>query len=316
MDLFYILLGILILYCGGESLVRGSVLIAKHLKISPIFVGSVIIGFGTSLTEVTVSIEAMLKDAPEIAIGNVIGSNIANIFFILGICALISPFSVTNNRINKDVWVMLFATIILSIFGLFGKLNFLEGILMLLFLFLYIFSSYLKDKNYSDSKSKNDEINNELGWLQNLNLPLSFLLSIIGILLLIIGSSLFLDGSISLANYFQIEKEIIGLTIISFGSCLPEITTATVAAYKKRGSIVMASIVGSNIFNILSIVGIISLMGDITIPEHILKFDLWLFLGSTILLAIMIFRKIQFNRIIGCNFLLAYILYIYSLFIF
>ena len=157
----------------------------------------------------------------------------------------------------------------------------------------------------------------DLGFAKNFNLPLSIILSIFGIILLILGSSLFLDGSIAIANKFSIRKEVIGLGIVAVGSCLPELTTAIVASIRKHGNIIIASIVGSNIFNILSIIGVISLIDDIVVPDHILKilkFDLWVFLAATIILSFMLLRGIKFSRKIGLIFLISYILYFYTLF--
>lgn len=313
MDILSIISGLIILFLGGESLIKGSISVARHLNISRILVSCVIVGFGTSMPEMTVSIDAIVKGAPEIAIGNVIGSNIANILFILGICATISPFYLKDNLIKRDVFIMVGSTIMLCVFGVFGVLNSIEGLFMILLLISYITYSYLEDKkNFSDDDI--DNIQSDLGVIKNLNLPFSAILAIVGIMLLIAGSSLFLNGAISMANKFNISKEIIGLGIVAIGSCLPELTTAIVAAIRKHGNIVIASIVGSNIFNILSIVGVISLMTDIVIPKHILKFDLWLFLAVTIILSIMLLKSIRFSRFVGIGFLFTYVLYFYVLF--
>jgi cation:H+ antiporter len=312
-DILIIISGLIILFLGGEALIKGSISVARHLNISRILVSSVIVGFGTSMPEMTVSIDAILKGAPEIAIGNVIGSNIANILFILGICAIISPFYLKDALIKRDVFVMIGSTIMLCAFGVFGVLNYAVGLFMILALISYIAYSYLNDKKHFSS-SDIDNIQSDLGVVKNFNLPLSVSLCVIGIILLIAGSSLFLNGAISIANKFNISKEIIGLGIVAIGSCLPELTTAVVAAIRKHGNIVIASIVGSNIFNILSIVGVISIMTDIKIPQHILKYDLWLFLAATTILAIMLLKSIKFTRLVGSSFLTIYIVYFYTLF--
>ena len=148
MDIVAIISGIIILYLGGEALIKGAVSVARHLKISKILVSSVIVGFGTSMPEMTVSVDAMLKNTPEIAVGNVIGSNIANILLILGISALITPFRMTNNSIKRDVCVKLSATIIFSLLGALQKIGFFHGLLLLGILVTYIIYSYIRALHY------------------------------------------------------------------------------------------------------------------------------------------------------------------------
>lgn len=311
--LLSIISGLIILLVGGEVLIKGAILIAKNLNISKILVSSVIVGFGTSMPEMTVSIEAIFMNAPEIAIGNVIGSNIANILFILGIAATISPFNSTRPIPKRDILMMIFSTIMLCVFAIFGVINFIQGIIMLLILLSYITYSYKQDKKHFTVSEVEKSLPN-MGILQNLNLSLSILLAISGMVLLILGSSIFLNAAIEIAQIFNIAQEIIGLGIVAIGSCLPELTTATIASIRKQGNIVIASIVGSNIFNILSIVGVATIIRDIYIPPHILKFDLWIFLIATMILCWILLRNIKFSRKIGIAFLGSYILYFYLLF--
>lgn len=312
-DAITIISGLIILFLGGESLIKGSISVARHMKISQILVSSVIVGFGTSMPEMTVSIDAVFRNTPDIAIGNVIGSNIANILFILGIAAVISPLSSKGILIKRDIWVMLAATLLFCVFALFGALNFIEGVFMIIVLISYITYSYFEDKKKSAHLNNNDHQSDE-GEIKNLTLPLSMLFCIIGIVCLILGSSLFLNGAIAIANIFNISQEVIGLGIVAIGSCLPELSTAIIASYRKHGNIVIASIVGSNIFNILSIVGVMSLIREITVPAPILTFDLWVLVASTLILSMMLFKGWRLNRIVGSAFLLTYILYFYILF--
>jgi cation:H+ antiporter len=313
-DVLIILSGLVILYLGGETLISGAIAVARNLNISKILVSSVIVGFGTSMPEMTVSVEAVLQNAPEIAVGNVIGSNIANILLVLGVAATISPICLKKDDLNKrDVWVMILSTILLCALGFLGIIGTIEGIIMIALLVSYITYSYLQDKK-NFSKQDIPDVDSDLGFAKNFNLPLSILLSCVGMALLIVGSSLFLKGAIGIAERFNISKEVIGLGIVAIGSCLPELTTAIVASVKKHGNIVIASIVGSNIFNILSIMGVIALMEDVTIPGNILKFDLWIFLSTTAILSFMLLRGVKFSRNIGLTALTAYVSYFYVLF--
>ena len=314
MDIINIIAGLLILFLGGESVIRGSISLARHLNISRILVSCVIVGFGTSMPEMTVSIEAMIKEAPGIAIGNVVGSNIVNILFILGFAGMISPIILKDSVINRDIIVMLLATLIFVLLGATGVIGLASGVLMIGILGGYIGYSYFKDRTkFSEQDIKN--IERDLGFVRNANLVMSFFICVVGFVLLIVGSSIMLDGSIALATKLKIDQEIIGLGIVAVGSCLPELATAGIAAYRKHSNIVVASIVGSNIFNILSIVGVISLIDSIKIPPHILKLDLWILLGITCIISAIFLKRITFGKKLGGLFVIAYIYYFYKLFI-
>jgi len=255
----------------------------------------------------------MLQNTPEIAVGNVIGSNITNILLILGIAAMITPFSLQDRSIKRDIVAMLMATIVFSLFAFLNTIGFFHGLLLLTILVAYIIYSYIKDKESFSTQDAQDLLS-DIGCFKNLNFPLSILLSVLGIVLLVTGSSLFLEGSIAIANQFNISKEIIGLGIVAAGSCLPELAAAIVASIRRQGNIVIASIVGSNIFNILSIMGVVSMIDDIKTPQHILKFDLWVFLSVSLLLAYMLLTNIKFSRKVGAAFFISYILYVLLLF--
>ena len=171
----------------------------------------------------------------------------------------------------------------------------------------------MKDQQ-SCSRQDTQDLLSDMGWFKNVNLPFSLLFSIAGILLLVIGSSLFLDGSIAIANQLNISREVIGLGIVAIGSCLPELAATIVASIKKQSNIVIASIVGSNIFNILSIMGVVSIIDDIKIPQHILTFDLWIFLSASLTLTYMLLANVNFNRIVGSVFFISYSIYLLLLF--
>ena len=313
MDILLILSGLVTLFLGGESLIKGSIYIAKNLKISNLLVSAVVIGFGTSMPEMTVSVNAMIKGSPDIAIGNVVGSNIANILFIIGICAVIRPITIEAKSIRKDVWVMMAATIILFILGFALKIDFLSGLFMLAILITYITYSYLSDKK-SLTKKDIKNIEQDLSVTKTPNIYFSIVIAFLGILLLVLGSSLFLNGAISLAQKFNISESVIGLGMVAVGSCLPELSTALIAAIRKHSNIVISSIIGSNIFNILSISAVISLIDDVYLPKQMANFDLSLLLLLTLIFSFILLKNITFNRIIGSVFLASYVVYFYALF--
>jgi len=314
MELLLVLAGIIVLFIGGESLIKGTVSIAINLKISKILVSSVIVGFGTSMPEMTISLQAMFQGSPEIAIGNIIGSNIANILLIIGLCALISPFSFKNLSSRRDIYAMLISIAVYFIFDLTGKVTFFNGLLMILGLCCYIIYSYFHDKkNFKDEDIKN--IEQDLGMSQPYNIWKSFAMAIIGILLLVAGSSLFLKGATSLAQRFHISEEVIGLFVVALGSCLPELATSIIAALRKHTSVIVSAIVGSNIFNILSIGGAISLVEDVNIPSHIAMIDVPFLLITTCIFAFLLIKGVNFSRLYGLLFTATYVVYTYLLFI-
>ena len=310
MEILLILAGIVILFFGGEALIKGAIHIAKNLRISELLVSSVIIGFGTSMPEMVVSIIAVFKGSPNIAIGNVVGSNIANILLIIGIAAVISPFTITQKAINRDIFVMTLATILFFYFSVFSKLTILSGILFISILIFYIAYSYHIDKRASQAS-----VDKKLDQGKYLNIYIAAIFSIAGLLLLVLGSALFIEGAISFARKFGISEKSIGLGITAIGSSLPELATIIVAAIRKNGAIAAAGVIGSIIFNIFSIVGVMSIISEVQIPKAIINIDIPLSAIITLFFAFLLLRGYSFNRKIGVLMLLSYAIYFYKLFV-
>jgi cation:H+ antiporter len=223
-DLIIIPISLLLLYLGGEGALKGVLVIARKFKLSNILVSAVIIGFGTSLAELTVSVEAVLIGSPDIALGNIIGSNIANILLVTAIAALITPIMLKNLKINRDIFVMIIASLLLLFFKFIDWLNFYSGVIFLLILFSYISYSYFRDQKDNGDKEEN---------LENFSLIKAIIFSVIGLATLILGGWLLVNSSIKIAQSYGISEAVIGLTIVAVGTAIPELTTTIIASIKK-----------------------------------------------------------------------------------
>jgi cation:H+ antiporter len=269
MEFIYILSGFSLLFLGGEVLLKGALDLANIFRISKFFISTVIIGFETSMPEMAVSVSSVIKNSPDIALGNVIGSNIANILLVIGISALINPILINNQSVQKDIFVMLIATIMLVALILLDSLNYFSGILFLVTLFIYLYLSFLS------TRKQDKEINQNILEYSNLSqtnsIYIALLISILGIFTLIVGSTLLVDGALSIARSYGISEIIIGLTLVAVGGSLPELAISIIASLKKHGDVVIGNIIGSNIFNILSILGISSIISPIHVSAQIMS---------------------------------------------
>jgi cation:H+ antiporter len=269
MEFIYILSGFSLLFLGGEVLLKGALDLANIFRISKFFISTVIIGFETSMPEMAVSVGSVIKNSPDIALGNVIGSNIANILLVIGISALINPILINNQSVQKDIFVMLIATIMLVALILLDSLNYFSGILFLVTLFIYLYLSFLS------TRKQDKEINQNILEYSNLSqtnsIYIALLISILGIFTLRVGSTLLVDGALSIARSYGISEVIIGLTLVAVGGSLPELAISIIASLKKHGDVVIGNIIGSNIFNILSILGISSIISPIHVSAQIMS---------------------------------------------
>jgi len=307
LDIIYLFGGILLLYLGGDFLVKGSVSLANHFKVSPFFIGIVIISLGTSFPELIVSVDAAIKGHPDISLGNIVGSNIANISLALGITALVLPIIVRKKNIWID-WLALFifSGIIVG-FSLNHCLQRSEGIVLVILL-----GAYYGYQIY-DARKERREIKLEKA---KYNMWFSVLIVIAAFFVLAFGAEGVINGGSNIAKSMGISERIISLTVIAFGTSLPEIATSFVAALKKQLDISIANVLGSNIFNIAGVLGVTTIIKPIQVNNRILNFDYWWMLSFLILLALMIFvfRKRRITRIEGGIFIIIYAIYVYWLF--
>ena len=265
-------LGLFLLYLGAEFLVRGASKIALMARISPLIVGITVVAFGTSSPEIIVSFVAAFSDKADIAVGNIIGSNIANVGLILGISALIRTVKLRKTNITSEVFWMLGASFLFWIFAYNNILDQWEGIILFSALILFIVVSIKKSINIRNNDSTSDDIPVD-NKLQSFSKPMQFIIYgisvITGIFILIWGSQITIDSAVFIARAFGISEIIIGLTLVAFGTSLPELATAIISIIKKENAILIGNIIGSNIFNILCVGGLVSSLIPIPIKEVI-----------------------------------------------
>ncbi|GIU46434.1 calcium/sodium antiporter [Shewanella algidipiscicola] len=300
LTLLAIIGGFIILTAGAEALVRGASSVALKLGIAPLIIGLTIVAFGTSAPELAVSLKSALAGNPGIAIGNVIGSNIANIGLILGITALIRPIQVQTQMIKRDIPIMIGASLLF--WGLIndGDVSLLDGALLTTLLVAYLGFSYISSRGEGASDIPDSSLAHPL---------LATLLIAVGISMLIGGGMLFVDGAVTLAQQFGVSELIIGLTIVAIGTSMPELVTSVVAARKGESDIAIGNVVGSNLFNILGILGITALIHPIT-SGGLQIIDMSMMLALALILLPVAWTGMRIGRREGALLLVAYLCYL------
>jgi len=293
-----------LLYYGGDFLVSGSVRFARYLKVSSFVIGATVLAFGTSAPELAASILAALDDAPELAMGNVIGSNIANIGLVLGLVCLIAPITIASSRFKREYPPFLLSALLILFLAWDLKIDDLEGIIMVGLLAIYIWRSF----NYKEDL--NTEPEEEVRFFSDKGPTFQVLLILIGLIGLVSGAKLLVSGGVSIARTLGIGEWFIGITVVAIGTSLPEIVSSIMAARRGHGEMAIGNIFGSNIFNILMVLGITSIIHPLNITEPIHP-DLMIATGLTCLLFILMLRgKHSLGKISGVILLIAYLLYI------
>lgn len=306
MDFILLILGLVVLVIGGEFLVKGAVGIARNLEISPLVIGMTVVSFGTSAPELLVSLQAVAEGSPEIAVGNVIGSNIANLALVLGVTVLIFPIIVERQTKVIDWPVMMLATILFYIFLFDGVVERWEGLVF--FSFLVTFITWLIRRSRKESKLKIEE---HVGKKSTLLTVGYFMLGLIG---LYFGSEWFVKGAIQIAIYLGMSNAVIGVTIVAFGTSVPELVVSCIAAYRKQSAISIGTLIGSNIFNIMAVIGLTSIVSPIGLnaadASQFLNFDMYWVAGIALALLPMLYFGAKFGRLKGVVLLASYIVYI------
>ena len=302
MDLLYLIVGLLILVGGAEIVIRGSVSFGKKLNISLFAIGVVIVAGGTSLPELASSINAVVNNHADLALGAVVGSNIANLILVMSATTIILPISnINKNQINQ-AWINIALGIVLILMSLF-YFNFIFGTTSIILLTYIMFLQIKKG-------SLNLEDINKSAY----STFFSIILIIIGIIFLIYGSELFVSSAINLANKFNISEAVIGLSIIAFGTSLPELVVGIMSAVKRKVDFALGNILGSNIYNVLGVLGISSFFGNFSMPEILATQDLYFMLLITFLILGFMFFIKKLGRTYGSIGLILYICYMYFIF--
>jgi cation:H+ antiporter len=306
----FALLGLSLLGAGGDLLVRGAVGIAEVLKVSPLFTGLVLVGFGTSMPELVTSLTAALQGSPGIAIGNVVGSNIANSLLILGVTALIVPIPADPQSFRRDAPMLAVATVVCLVAVETGQIGRISGTFFLVLLGGYLAHTYRTENQRPDASALIHQQQGTLLRSAARRGGLSVLLAAAGLVGIIGGARLLVSSSIEIAGALGIPDSVIGLTVVAVGTSLPELATSVVAAIKRQTDIALGNIIGSNIFNILGILGVTVLVKPISIPQGVVVFDAWVLLGVTGLLLYYALTEACLSRSEGAVFLVLYATYV------
>ena len=309
-DFIFIALALGLLFVGAEGLVRGSAAVATRAGLSPLVVGLTIVAFGTSSPELVVSVKAAVSQQGDIAVGNVVGSNIFNIAFILGLTALVCPIPVHRQIIKVDAPIALGAAILLVFLLMDKTLGRVEGALLVVGIICYTVMNVMlarKDAAATDiAGAEPAKAVLQRSWMADI----VFILA--GLVVLVIGSQLLVDHSINLATYFGISEAVIGLTIVAAGTSMPELATSVVAAFRKQPDIAIGNVIGSNVFNILGILGVASVVTPIS-ATGISTFDYATMIIFTVLLIPLLYTGRLLHRIEGAMLLLLYGAYVFVL---
>ncbi len=299
-----------LLFVGGEVLLRGAVGLSLRFGLSPLLIGLTVVALATSMPELVVTLTAGIQGLPDIGVGNVVGSNIANILLILGLAALLCPIEREPRRILRDTVAMVVATGVFILLACFERMSFIHGAIMIMLLIGYLLFSYRSERKAGNDAATGLEAIEETGAT-----PSSALVAVAlvagGVIALAGGSELLVRGASTIARSAGVSETVIGLTLVAFGTSLPELATAIVAARRGHTEVALGNVLGSNIFNILLILGLLFMLTPVVVAPEILRFDIWVLAGATLLaLPVMLTGK-RITRIEGAVFVLLYVAFIW-----
>ncbi len=300
--------GFVLLLFGAEYLVRGAVSLARRLKVSPMVIGMTIVAYGTTAPELVVSLQAAVDGQPGISVGNVVGSNIANILLILGTSAVITPIVCDPRRLYRDAAVMLGSALLFVALALSGTISRWQGVLMFAALLVFSGYAYLSERRRRRAEGGPAEIAEEFE--EGPRSPWLALLAIVGgIAAVVIGARLLVAGAVTLARLLGVGEEVIGLTVVAIGTSLPELATAVVAALRRHSEVALGNVIGANIYNLLAIMGLVSAVAPLRVPPQILRFDLWFMLAVTVALLASVLLRRGIARAVGIGFIAVFVAY-------
>jgi cation:H+ antiporter len=297
--------GLALLTIGGELLLRGGVALARQLGVSPMLIGLTVVACATSMPELVVTVTAGLGGKPMLGIGNVIGSNIANILLILGVTGLIATIRPPPSLALREGAVMLGATVIFLVLTAIDALRWFDGVLLVVLLGLYLFSSYRSDRHRGDA-ALDPEAKEALEHASKSS-RIAFTLVLFGASGLVLGSELLVDGSVVIARGVGVSDAVIGLTLVAIGTSLPELAASIVAALRKHPDVALGNVIGSNIFNLLGIGGVLGMVIPVELSPELLAFDVWVMLAATLILFGLLCGRVAIGRFIGLLLCLLYL---------
>ncbi len=303
----YLIGGFILLVGGGEVLVRGAIALAKNIGVSPVVIGLTILAYGTSAPELVVSLESALDGHSDMTMGNVVGSNISNTLLILGATALIYPVLLSKAMLKPDGLLMVAISFLLWIFAFNGMIGRVEGVIFLALMMGYTYYTFMQGRNQGLV-----EIPAEVEAELNVNLPqwkaITFV--IIGLIIMIVGGKLIVNGGVMAATLFGVSEGVIGLTIIAIGTSLPELATSIIAARKGEADMAVGNVIGSNLVNLFGIIGITAVISPLTVDHSFLILDIPLLILCSLILTYGLWRGERIGRRIGTVGILLFVVYI------
>jgi len=304
-------LGLVILLLAGDVLVKGAVNLSLRLGIPALIVSLTVVAFGTSAPELLIGIKSVLDGVPGLALGNVVGSNTANVLLVLGVPALMAGLAAGSDT-RRTYMFMIFGTLLFIMLAFMGPFTWWHGIILLAVLFFVLFDAaraahaHRKAANGADDAEDEDleEADPDMPWWK---IGMYLALGLVGLPL---GADLLVDSSVEIAREYGVSETVIGLTLVAIGTSLPELATTVMAALRRHADVAIGNVIGSNMFNLLAIIGITALVGDIPVDQDILQFDLWVMLAASLVLAPFVFLRWHMGRLVGLGFTGLYVLYL------
>ncbi len=317
MDILLVFAGLIVLLVAGDSLVKGAVSLSLRLGIPALIVSFTIVGFGTSAPELLIAVQSALEGAPGIALGNVVGSNTANVLLVLGIPALMMTMDTSRCDTRRSYIQMIAASVVFIALCYLGPLHIWQGIVLLVLLVAMLGDAFVAARRARRGVNIDSVTSEDLSELEDAdpNMPVWKVSAymIAGLIGLPFGADILIEGALGIADKHGISEEIVGLTLVAIGTSLPELATTVVAAFRRQADVALGNVIGSNMFNLLAIMGIASFFGPLEIAPRFLYSDLWIMLASSAVLALFVFFGLKLSRLWGFLFLTAYVVYIVSM---
>ena len=298
----FLLIGIVLLYYGADWIVKSGVHIASQFQIPHFVIGLTLVAFGTSLPELVVSLKAALDGYSGIAIGNIVGSNIANVGLVLGISSTIFPIFIQFKLIKREIGIYFIVCCILVLFMLDYRISQWEG--LVLFLGIIVYTFWCIKSPVEEPKKVSDQLHSTLG---------TWILLVLGIIVLYLGSKSFVKGAIDMAQIFNVDEVLIGMSIVAFGTSLPELATSVIAAFRRERALSMGNIIGSNLFNILLVLGLVSIIKPIDISSGILTFEIPVMILFGLVLIPLSFMRQPVPRTSSVLLFIGYVIFLFNL---
>ena len=308
-DPILVLVGFVLLMAGGEGVVQGAIQIAYRLRVPPLLVGFTIVAIGTSLPELAVAIEAISQNEPDIAVGGVLGSNVANVMLVLGTACMLGSGDDAGVGIRRDAVAVILATVLLTAFVYFGEIPPEGGVFMLILLVTYYTYAYLTSRGKADAEEPEDT------WLPD-NILLAIISTIAGGVMIWQGAILLLEGATGLADTYGIDEAIVGLSLVALGTSLPELAVTLIAALRNQGGVAVGNVLGSNVMNILGILGTASVIGGgIEIAGEFAGRDIWVVILTSGLAAAILLDDREIGPRVGATMVIGYLAYMAFLYL-